>query len=251
MVRVATLIWLVVLGVSACRPDERIESIAMQGILIAGEPLAVEVELVRDFQSLPLSNATVVCHLSDGGKVNLQQDPLNAARWFSNEITVNANTHYAIEVLTDVLHARAETTVPAAINLVQVSATVIPVNVNSLGQPIFTVLWATDAGISHVLTLTEPTAGETIPFAVPSGNFEAQYSLPVPGQGTTLFDTDFQVYGEHTLTVYAIDRAYENLFFYRPAEGGNRLTTGPSNVEGGTGYLTSATRVEVAIEIVE
>jgi hypothetical protein len=251
MVRITTLLWVLFFGFSACRPDARVESIAMQGVLITGQLLEVQIHLVHDFEREPLANAQVLCHLADGSQVNLQQDQLNPSRWFTDELTISATTRYEIEVIHNDHHARAATTVPADITLVQVSATEIPINVNSLGQPIFTVLWATESGISHVLTLDEPEGQEFIPFSVPSGNFDAQYSLPVPGQGTTLFDTDFQYYGGHTLTVFAIDRDYENLFFYQPAEGGNRLTTGPSNVEGGTGYLTSASRVEVAIEIVE
>jgi hypothetical protein len=251
MVRIIALSWVLVFGFSACRPDERVESIAVQGVLIAGESLAVQVNLLHDFQQVPLANAQVICHFSDGSQVNLQQDQVNPSRWFNDEVTIVANTRYDLEIIHSNHHARATTTVPADIILIQVSSTVIPININSLGQPIFTVLWATELGVSHVLTLSEPEGEVPIPFLGPSGNFDAQYSLPVPGQGTTLFDTDFQFYGEHTLTVYAIDRDYENLFFYRPADGGNRLTTGPSNVEGGTGYLTSASKVEVVIEIVE
>lgn len=251
MVKTNYILLLCVILFSACRPDERVESISLQGVLIAGESLEVQVALVQDFQSLPMDGAQVTCRLPDGSSVQLEQDGQEPTRWFSDDIVIISGATYQIEVGTSSHHASAETTVPNEIELVQVSATVIPINENSLGQPIFTVLWASAANVSHVLTLQEPIEGLTIPFSVPSGNFNVQYSLPVPGQGTTLFDTDFKFYGEHTLTIYAIDRDYEEVFFYRPAEGGNRLTMGPSNVEGGTGYLTSASQTDVVIEIVE
>ena len=142
--------------------------------------------------------------------------------------------------------ARVE--VPAQLEINQVSAQVIPIDEASIGQPIFTILWENNEETTQLLVLEEE-AGNPIPFTVPSGQFSISFNGPVPGQGATLFDTDFEFYGNHTLSIYAVPEVYETAFFYRPDPLDGALSDGPDNVYNGSGYVYGASKIEVDITI--
>lgn len=242
----------IILGVSACRPDAPLPTIAVSALLVENQQAEVRVTLVEDFTERPLEAGSRVSLIDEQGAVwLLEPDIANpfVYRHPAGEAVIQAGLTYRLEVSTMGQLATGEAHVPEAIELVQVSSTQIPVNAASTGQPIFTVLWAADPDRSKVLVLHPLDAVDEIPFNVPSGTFATQYRLPVPGSGTTLFDTDFKYYGLHVLEIFAIDKPFEELFFYTPTEGGRRLTSGPSNIQGGAGYLAGASRVELVIEI--
>lgn len=243
---------ILVLMVSACRPDAQDPTITVSALLVEDRQAEVRVALVEGFSERPLDDGARVSLIAEDGEVWLLVADENNPLVFGHpagQAVVQPGTTYRVEITNGEQFATAEAHVPESIELVQVSSTQIPVNAASTGQPIFTVLWAADPLRSKVLVLTEPEDAQEIPFNVPSGTFAIQYRLPVPGSGTTLFDTDFKYYGLHILELYAIDKAYEELFFYTPTEGGRRLTSGPSNIQGGAGYFAAAARTELVIEI--
>lgn len=170
----------------------------------------------------------------------------------NGEMAIEAGASYSIAISKGDEELFASTQVPESIGLVQSSATSIPVNPASTGQPIYSIFWTQVEGFTHVLTLdVQEEAPVGIPFSVSSGNFNQQYSFPVTGQGTTIFDTDFFYFGTHQLTVYAISEEYDAIFFYQNGAGGEQITEGPDNIEGGSGYFTSASKLEVELEIFE
>lgn len=239
-------------SLSACRPDDATPTITVSALLVEGQQAEVRVTAMNDFNEQKLDQDARVLLTQEGGSTWLleaiDEDPF-VYRHPAGEAVIQSGSTYRVEVTHGDRQAIGEAAVPSSIELVQVSATEIPINAASTGQPIFTVLWAADLERSKLLVLNEPEGAQEIPFNVPSGNFATQYRLPIPGSGTTLFDTDFKYYGVHELEIYAIDKAYESLFFYTPSEGGARLTRGPSNIQGGAGFFTGAARTTLVIEI--
>jgi hypothetical protein len=145
----------------------------------------------------------------------------------------------------------AETQVPPATVIVNVSATEIPVDENSTGQPVFSLLWEQLTGYSHVLTLTAPENPAVIPFDVPSGLFQTQYKLPIPGQGVTLYDVDFMYYGSHELVVYTIDSQYEDIYYSSFSTENQLVSSVGDNIEGGTGVFAAASVWKTNLNILE
>ncbi len=235
---------------AACRPDANPPTIALSALLIEGEPVSVNVALVDGFELHPAGQAEVTLRNNAGQTFDLSVSSSDPFEWVADGVSIEAGRSYSLTVVYDEQMAMAEAVVPQPIAIAQISSTTITVNPASTGQPIFTVLWEANSEVSRLLVLDEPAEGaQEIPFTGSSGNFANQFRLPVPGQGTTLWDTDFRYYGLHTLSILTIDKAYESLFFYTPAEGGQRLTEGVTNVVNGTGYVAAASRHTIEIEI--
>lgn len=242
----------------ACRPDETQPTLVMNALLVDQQALSVELSLLSDFASQVAEGASVVCRFEGmDGMEGLQEytllreaDDLTRFSAPQDAPPIEAGKRYTLEAAWNGRSASASVVVPQPISFIQISNTSIPIDESSTGQPVFSVLWETNPGFSRVFTLTEPSNDpESIPFPVPSGRFAEQFRLPVPGQGTTLWDIDFRYYGLHELGVYTIDAQYEALFFYAPGEGGARLTRGPSNVENGAGIVAAASYSGIEIEI--
>lgn len=231
--------------------------IVVNGILVEGE-----------FAQLTLTNAvgfdeTTAPNSVSGAKVRIDGPDnsvlLTEIEGFpgrysdtAGEMLIEANKTYSLVITKEDQRLEAEATVPGAVNIVQSSATMIPINPSSTGEPIYSIFWSQEDNISHVLTLDlQEDVFNEIPFSVSSGNFSTQYAFPVPGQGTTVFDTDFAYYGTHMLTVYAIDEDYDALFFYQNGSGGDQVTEGLNNIDGGSGYFAGASKLEVELEIFE
>ncbi len=230
-------------------------TLLVQGVLIADKTAdGFRVSLIEDFTERAIADAVVSIHSENGDRIILDPHPDEEGRYYDADgsFIPQAGQSYRIEVRWREHRLQAETVLPPQIETVQVSATTIPIDPVNPGQPVFSVLWSDPPGVAQVLTLEVlETAPEIIPFEVQAGQFADRYNVPVAGQGTTLFDTDFEVYGNHRLTVYAIDQSYESVFFYQPGESGNVLTSGPENVRGGAGYFAGATRLEISMDIIE
>lgn len=251
------LIASVVLFFLACRPDVTQPTLVVNGLLIDQQPLRIELSALRDFEAVPTDGATVVCRFENNGQEEeyvLEPQPDNPTVYIAPEGAplIEAGLSYTLSATWEGTTARAAVTVPEPISFIQISNTSIPVDPASQGQPVFSVLWEASPGFSRVFTLTEPSDNPVeIPFGLPAGRFAEQFRLPIPGQGTTLWDIDFRYYGTHELGIYTIDREFESLFFYTPGEGGARLTRGPSNVENGAGVVAGASFTTIEIEILQ
>ena len=83
-----------------------------------------------------------------------------------------------------------------------------------------------------------------IPFSVASGNFATNFSGPQVAAGIIVSDTDFKYYGKHKLTVFAIPKTLESVFFYNAGDIRGLLTNGPDNILGIKGFATGVSKLE-------
>jgi hypothetical protein len=213
MVRFAYIL-LIVTGFSACRPDTVQPTVVIEGVLVANEDAQLRVYLLTDFVRSAIDKATVTMVTEEGAFAVMQQDEADRERFVLSDASfeIEAQKSYTVEVVYEEKLIWATAHIPPTIEIVQISSTTIPVNPASNGQPIFSVLWQATPSLARVLTLNEPNDANIIPFQVSSGNFANQFRLPVPGQGTTLWDTDFRYYGLHRLQIYTISQEFEEVF---------------------------------------
>lgn len=259
MVRMLSYCLLVLLcSCNGVNVDDLAEAeLAIHALVIANEPVKdVRINYLTTLNGNkigePVDDARVF--IATGGiEVELAPDLSTPGLYFDAEevLQVLPNTTVSIRVEHKSKKATATSVVPVQTEIVSISASTIPVDETSLGQPVFSVLWTQQPGFTHVLTLSEPSDGIVIPYSVPSGLFSAQYRLPVPGQGATLYDVDFAYYGAHTLSIITIDSAYDALFFSAFDALDQRVNTGFDNIEGGAGFFGAATKAAVELEIIE
>jgi len=232
---------------SACDLNVRDENenwLLVQGFLLADAPVSLSITPLLEGQRIDLKDATLSA--LTGEVIQLQYE--NGFLKGPDDALIQANSIYKLRVECEERTLTARVEVPAQLEINQVSAQVIPIDEASIGQPIFTILWENNEETTQLLVLEEE-AGNPIPFTVPSGQFSISFNGPVPGQGATLFDTDFEFYGNHTLSIYAVPEVYETAFFYRPDPLDGALSDGPDNVYNGSGYVYGASKIEVDITI--
>ncbi len=169
------------------------------------------------------------------------------------QIQIVSEHRYNIEIVSDRGTCNTSVLVPPAIDLLEINKDTLVFNPNSLGSPAFIITW-TSLDLSkyaYVLSLEDPDGMLVeVPFIVPSGNFKSQYAGTWVQSGVTLFDTDFKYFGRHKLRVYAIDKQYEQVFYYGPSDLRGLLRAAPDNVNGGKGFITAASVLELELTIV-
>lgn len=238
---------MILVFLSACDGSFRDDNenwLLVQGFLLADAPVSLLIAPLQEGQSIDIKEATLSSLA--GEVIQLQYE--NGFLKGPDDELIQANSIYNLRVEGEERTLSARIEVPAQLEINQVSAQVIPVDEASIGQPIFTILWDNNEETTQLLVLEEE-AGNPIPFTVPSGQFSISFNGPVPGQGATLFDTDFEFYGNHTLSIYAVPEVYESAFFYRPDPLDGALSAAPDNVYNGSGYVYGASKIEVDITI--
>ena len=85
----------------------------------------------------------------------------------------------------------------------------------------------------------------------PTGQFQNRFSGPQLEPFLNLLKSDFQYLGNHKLTIYAIDRQFEQMFFFDAADLRGVLQNGPENVNGGNGFVAGVSRFNIEIFIEE
>lgn len=224
--------------------DNSEQWLLVNGVLLANEPVVLDIAYLGDNSTPQIEEAYLE---SESGQIVALQLIDGQLRGDENDL-ISANTLYTLEILAEKRNTSARIEVPPQLEVNQVSAQVIPIDEASTGQPIFTVLWQNNIATTQLLVLEEES-GVEIPFTVPSGQFSSSFNGPVPGQGATLFDTDFEFYGEHNLLIYAVPEAYEEAFFYRPDPLNGGLNAFPDNVYNGSGFIYGATKIEIPLTI--
>ncbi|MBL0315416.1 MAG: hypothetical protein IPP69_06375 [Flavobacteriales bacterium] len=145
---------------------------------------------------------------------------------------------------------KCEFTMPPAINLI--SSISNPVQISSPGSVAGLISWSQldESRYSYIFRL-EPL--DENPVAIPGdvGYFESRYNGPQLSPQLLLLKSDFAYYGPHRLTVLAIDRGFDALFFYDAADMRGQLKNGPSNVLGAAGFVAGVTGFETEIVILE
>lgn len=227
--------------------DENKNWLNVQGALIAGEPVSLDVFSQlggdTDISSAQLEN--------EFGDIPLSYNPSTRKLEGPATSLIQQSTIYTLMIETPQRRVSSSAAVPAQIEVTQISAQTIPIDINSDGQPIFSIIWTLNERLSQIMHLEEVEVSDEIPFEVPSGQFLLTNGAPISGQGATLFDTDFISYGLHSLEVLAVPKDYEDVFFYRPEPGDGEVDQGPDNIWNGSGFLIGATKVEVSINLIE
>lgn len=226
--------------------DDNENWLVVQGVLLADAPVSLAITPLIEGQTIRIKEATLSALSGEVIRLQYENGLLNGAE----DELIQANSIYILRIECEERTVTARIEVPAQLEINQVSAQVIPIDEASIGQPIFTILWENNEETSQLLVLQEET-GNPIPFTVPSGQFSVSFNGPVPGQGATLFDTDFEFYGNHTLSIYAVPEEYEIAFFYRPDPLDGGLSAAPDNVYNASGYVYGASKIEVDITLSE
>ncbi|MBL7941932.1 MAG: hypothetical protein JNM00_04160 [Flavobacteriales bacterium] len=111
----------------------------------------------------------------------------------------------------------------------------------------FLVNWQDMDGYSFLVTLENLEADPvTLPF-VETGKFDTFYHDPIAQSFAALKSDFFTYYGHHRLTVYAIDKEYESVFYYLASGERNLLQAAPDNVDGGLGFVTGVSKWQTDI----
>ncbi|MFZ4784326.1 MAG: hypothetical protein ACOYLH_02545 [Flavobacteriales bacterium] len=140
---------------------------------------------------------------------------------------------------------------PPAINVTDMGNSNIVIDVDSPGQEVFDIAW-TNLGdnYSYVLTLTNLEESPVlIPFDTESGLFTQLYNGPIEEHNALLYDIDFRYYGAHRLTVYAVEKEFAEVFFYRTRSGLDIIQTGQDNVSGAIGFWGATRAFEVLLNV--
>ncbi|MDZ4823183.1 MAG: hypothetical protein SH856_06975 [Flavobacteriales bacterium] len=136
----------------------------------------------------------------------------------------------------DILESTA--IIPPGIDFNSLNTDTFTVDPDNPNEAAFFLNWNDVAGHSFILKLENLEENPSpLPYAE-SGLFETYYGLPVLGSNAIMVANFFSHYGHHRLTVYCIDRQYEEIFFYSPSDFRNLVTEGPTNIQGGKGFFT-------------
>ncbi len=246
--------WIIGLSwmLTACSPqDVSPDAVVFHGIFVAGEPLDT-----LYWEAFPPASA------ADWpvGPVATVRDPL-LQQQFSFESTAEggllptapfipaAGQRYPVELVTPDATLTAEAVMPPAIVPGLISGNTFTVDPENPGEVAFLINWQAIPGHSFLVTLAcleeEPVA---LPFEE-TGKFATFYRDPFLQSFVSLKCDFFQYYGQHRLTIYTIDKAYEQVFFYLPSGARNLLAAGPDNVEGGAGFVTGVSKWELDLQL--
>jgi len=254
--RISRLLILLICASSCSKHDEgvlRSENPVLTGILYAGQHSSS----IRFFKltggertTEPLSNVALTLFDDLGNEAPLQY---NGSTYVTNSMLIQPQRTYNLKANYNGENITSSCTIPPALILVNISQNNIDIDESSEGSPVTNISWneLDNEKYSYALKLENLEEVKTpIPFEVPSGNFERLYDSPVLNSAVTLFDTDFKYYGQHRLTVYAIERSLENVYFYNSSNIRGLLQSGPDNIHGAQGYFggVSSFSVEMLIQ---
>src|SRR5690606_15158043 len=136
----------------------------------------------------------------------------------------------------------ASCTIPPQIGLEFMTYDSIQVNPSSTGTGVNLIQWTeldqdTYAYVLQLENLEE--VKNEIPYtSVPGGNFATLYNGPRVQPGIIVYDTDLKYYGLHRLTVIAIDRELEAIYFFNSSDIRGLLQSSPDNITGARGFFT-------------
>jgi hypothetical protein len=203
-----------------------------------GERVAIEGATVRIRDAQGGAGATAVF---DNGVYHMGNFQIVAGHSYQLEISREG------EVYT------AACEVPPALVLVNLSNSSAQIDTSTMGAPLLSVTWnelPTDKYSYALLLENVETNPVVIPFTqVTGGQFAALYQTPILNNTITLFDSDFNYYGQHRLSIFAIERGLEYLYFYNSSDLRGLLQTAPGNVRGAHGYFAGVSRLTVDLLI--
>ena len=87
------------------------------------------------------------------------------------------------------------------------------------------------------------------PIDVIPGNFDALHNGPQVGNTLSLESQNFTFLGTHRLVIYALNRAFTDVYFFDPSDIRGLLKMPISNLPGSNGYVMGVTAFEIIIEV--
>lgn len=231
---------------AACSPEKPIREVIVVGTFVADEAAALQLFYADDLS--PVTDARVEITSADA-TANLLWNGIN---YSTSDDIVHAGAQLSVAFAFEDHAAAASVKVPPAIAPINLGNTLIAINPNSTGSPALVLQWTPlpASQYSYLLQLEPLDASpEAIPFTVPAGRFDVQYSGPIAQTGTILFDTDFKYYGPHRLTIYAIDKSFEEMFFYNKSDLRGLALLSPDNIQNAKGFLTAVSKTSILLTI--
>lgn len=115
-----------------------------------------------------------------------------------------------------------------------------------------TLIWSAldDTRYSYFLRL-ENLEDVKVPLNFSAGKFAERHTGPQINSTLVIQADDFQYYGRHKLSVFAIDRDFESFYFADPSDIRGLLIQGPSNLNGAMGFAAGMTQFSVEIELTD
>jgi hypothetical protein len=126
------------------------------------------------------------------------------------------------------------------------------IDISELGSLAIGMGWtALDEGkFSFVLQL-ENLETEKVPLPGVSGLFAERNRFPQLEASLFLQKDDFSYFGLHRLTVYAIDRELDAVFFFEPSDIRGILKNAPDNIVGGRGFVAGVSSFSIDLFVQE
>lgn len=227
-----------------------VESTVFVGILRAGEPIAnLEFFYLDENTGEQKSIETNALRIDGGGTTHLLVQDNNDFYFNVDSILLTTNTEYTLTGKFQNGDIQATCKTPPAIAPEPfLSADTVTINTDLSDSPVLLLSWTAldPADYSYILRLDNLEENPTeIPLTGESGNFYVQFSGPQEAPGIALYETDFKYYGLHRLTVYAIEKSFEEVFFFDSSDGRGLLKNGPDNVDGAKGYFTGVSSFSI------
>lgn len=225
----------------------------LSGVLVGGQkPDGISyIELPSAENGIPKPRIASIRILSENNDEVLLD--FNGSDYYSNEDFVFQNDKtYRMNVSDEAAQNSATVTVriPPAIDLVSLDNDTV--HVEEIGNLACLAEWtALDiAQYSYVLKL-ENIEKTKVELPIEGGLFSSRYTGPQLEAFFQLKKSDFSYYGQHRLTVYAIERDFESVFFFDASDLRGLLRNGPDNVYGGNGFVAGVSSFSVDFVVID
>jgi hypothetical protein len=220
------------------------ETPVLIAVLKGNQPISdIQFLLFNDQQNAPKDIVTNELNIAKQNEPSTNLTYSNGQYQSPSDFIIQNSSTYEIKGKYKGQNIEATCNIPPPIsNLQSIENDTITINPDPpIGLPSYILQWTAldPAKYSYVLVLevleNNPVA---IPFSQEAGLFQSKYDGPTEIPGLTLFETDFKYYGLHKLTVYAIEKEFEDIYFYNPADKSGLLKNGPDNIVGAKGFVT-------------
>ncbi len=197
-----------------------------------------EVNIETNNLKIRNESATIDLHWNENGQYSANEN-----------VMVDANKTYSVEVALDSEKVFAQCHIPPAIHSIpDVVSDTITINPDPAVSA-FTYAWTEldNEKYSYLIKLENMELNPVeIPFVNGPGDF-AQFDGPYEYAQLQFLETDFRHYGHHQFKVFAIEKTFEELFFYDGADSRGLLKNGPDNVDGARGYFAGVSSFTVDV----
>jgi hypothetical protein len=253
MKRIFSIALIVFAGCKAPELSElRNDELAITSILSTeNEVVSVQLfSLSQDGKStLPVSDAVVQIH--DDSGVDVPLTFIGTRYEAGADFTIIPERTYTVRAISGdnrILEGVAE--IPPAIALSSIDLTTI--SIGSGGDVATGLSWTSlnSGKYSYILQLE---CLEENPQIIPQenyGQFTTRFGLPQLNAQATISKSDFTYYGQHRLTVFAMDRELDAIYFYSASDIRGILAAGPDNVSGGKGFVAGVSTFSIDLNVV-